>query len=80
MSNHKVNPQLPPEERVRKRGGVPIARGYRGNDANGIFTIYADLGSAPDPSGLQDGTPVLVPSGSNLAMYCAYSGAYALVE
>jgi len=80
MSNFKTDPQLPPEERLRKRGGIPIARGYRSSVANGLFSIYADLSAAPSASGVADGSPVLVPSGSSLNMYVAVSGSYLLIE
>ena len=80
MSNFKKKPQLPPEQKIRKRGGVPIARGYLGSRAEGLLSIYPNLSAAPSASGVADGSPVLVTSGSSLNMYVAVSGAYVLVE
>lgn len=76
MSNFKKKTQLPPEETVKKRGGVPLARGYISSAANGMLTVYTTTGAAPDPASLPDGTPVLVEDGSDLNMFVAVSGAY----
>jgi len=44
-----------------------------------LMSVYPDLGSAPSASGVPNGSPILVPSGSALNMYAAVSGSYLLI-
>lgn len=78
MSNYKVKTQVPTEEKVQKRGGVLQAKGYLGSHANGPLSVYASLAAAPAAAGLGDGTPIVVLSGANAALYVTVSGAYRL--
>jgi len=80
MSTSKVKPQLPPTEKVRKRGDFMEASGYRSGVANGIVNIYQNIGSAPDATNLQDGLFILVVSGSDLNAYASYSGSWTQVK
>ena len=76
MSNHKVSPQLPPTENVRKRGDFMQALGYRSGTANGILAIFDTIGAAPDAADLPDGVVVLVRDASDLNLYATDSGSW----
>ena len=76
MSNHKVDPQLPPTETVRKRGDLLQALGYRSGTANGIVAIFDTIGEAPSATDLPDGVICMVRDASDLNLYATDSGSW----
>lgn len=80
MSNFTTKPQVPTQEKVVKRNGVAQSRGYISRHANGAFSIYDNIGAAPDAAALPSGVAVLVRNASNLDMYVVDAGAYKLVN
>lgn len=78
MSNFTTKPQLPTEEDVRVRDGVPQRKGYISSRAGGVHEDML-FDSLPASGVYDDGTIVFVKSGSDATMHLAdvtISGGY----